>query len=322
MKKRILLTRRLHDFALKELRRHYSIKTHKGKIPMPKNTLIKEIKNADGLICFPYDTVDKDVIDAAPNLKTISTYSVGFDHIDLESATKRKIRVGYTPDVLTDATADLTVTLMLDLLRRVAEGDRIIRRGGWKQIYGAYDFVGVDINKKTLGILGMGRIGRAVAKRAQAFGMNIIYHNRNRLSKKIESSISAKYVSFDRLLRSSDVLSLHIPYNKDTHGIIQIDQLNKMKKSAFLVNTARGKAIRERDLVAALKKKTIAGAALDVFEGEPIGKNHPLARMENVVLAPHIGSSTKETREEMARLTVYNLNRGMAGKRPKYSVGF
>jgi len=319
-KEKVLLTRKLHDFALKELRKHYSIEVYSGKIPMPKRKLLEKIKGKDGLICFPYDNIDKQVIDSAKKLRAISTFSVGYDQIDVKYAKKRKIRIGYTPEVLTDATADLTFSLILDLLRRVAEGDRIIRKGEWRQIYGAYDYVGKDLAGKTLGILGMGRIGRAVAKRAIPFGMKIIYHNRKRLARKIESMTHSKFESLNQLLKKSDIISVHVPYTKQTHQLVDMKFLKKMKKSSFFINTARGGIIKEKDLISALKRGTIAGAALDVFENEPIGKNHPFVKMDNVVIAPHIGSSTSETRKKMAELTVKNLELALSGKKPIYSV--
>ena len=320
MKKKVLLTRKLHDFALLDLKKYYDIEIHQGKIPMPKKTLLKKIRSKDGLICFPYDSIDKDVLSAAKNLKTISTYSVGYDHIDVKYAKKQGVSIGYTPKVLTDATADLTFALILDLLRRVTEGDRIIRRQRWTQIYGAYDYVGTDISGKILGVLGFGRIGAAVAKRARAFGMNIIYHNRHRLSKSTEKSLGIKYVTFDKLFKKSDIVSIHVPYTKETHELVDMKLFKKMKKTSFIINTARGKIIKENDLIYALKKKTIAGAALDVFRNEPIGLNNPLTKMQNVVLSPHIGSSTAETRKKMAEITVINLKLGMIGRKPLYSV--
>lgn len=320
LRQKILLTRRLHDFALKELKKYYDIQIHSGKIPMPKTKLISEISKVDGLICFPYDVIDKQTIDSAEKLRVISTYSVGYDHIDVKYALKNKIKIGYTPDVLTNATADLAITLMLDLMRRVTEGDRIIRAGKWKEIYGAYDYVGTDVSEKTLGILGLGRIGGMVAKRANAFGMNLIYHNRNRLSKSKEKLLGVKFVDFNSLFSKSDVVSIHVPYTNETHGMVNMKVLKKMKKGSFIVNTARGKIINELELVAALKKKIIAGAALDVFQSEPIGKNNPLMKMQNVVLTPHIGSSTIETRKKMAEITVKNLIRGLQGKEPIYFV--
>lgn len=321
-KKRVFLTRRLHDFALKELKKKYQIEIHSGKIPIPKSKLRSKIKEVDGLICFPYDKIDKEIIDCGKNLKAISTYSVGFDHIDTEYARKNRIRVGYTPEVLTDATADLAFSLIIDILRRVSEGDRTIRAGKWTVIYGAYDYVGLDLQGKTLGIFGLGRIGSTLAKRAKSFDMKITYHNRKPISKTKEKLLGVKYVTFEKLISDSDIISIHVPHTKQTDKIFNKKVFSKMKKTAYIVNTARGKIIDEKDLVAALKKKTIAGAALDVFETEPITKNHPLTKLQNVVLAPHIGSSTNETRAKMAEITVKNLNLGINGKKPTYSVGY
>ena len=173
------------------------------------------------MICFPYDTIDKETLELAENLKAISTFSVGFDHIDIESAKKLKIRVGYTPEVLTDATADLAFTLLLDIMRRVSEGDRIIRRGRWRTIYGADDYVGLDLQDKTLGILGLGRIGKTLAKRAKAFDMKIIYHNRTRLKENEEKRLGVKYSTFDGMIKQSDIISIHVPHTKQTDKINQ-----------------------------------------------------------------------------------------------------
>ena len=322
MKKKVFLTRTLHDFALKELKKRYQIEIHSGKIPISQTKLRTKIKEIDGLICFPYDEINKATMDLAKNLKVISTYSVGFDHIDIKYAKKKKIRVGYTPEVLTDATADLTFSLLLDILRRVSEGDRITRGGKWKVIYGAYDYVGLDLQGKTLGILGLGRIGRTLAKRAKAFDMKLTYYSRKRVSKTREKTLGIKYVAFEKLITQSDIISIHVPHTKETDNMFDMKIFRKMKKSAFLINTSRGKIVNEKDLVTALKKKMIMGAGLDVFETEPISKKHPLVKLQNVVLAPHIGSSTKETRTKMAVITVKNLNLGMNGKKPIYSVGY
>ena len=322
VKKKVFLTRTLHYFALKRLRKIYQIEIHSGKIPIPKTKLRSKMEKVDGLICFPYDKIDKDMIDGAKNLKVISTYSVGFDHIDTEHSKVKKIRVGYTPEVLTDATADLAFSLLLDISRRVSEGDRVIRDGKWKEIYGAFDYVGVDLQGKTIGILGLGRIGSTLAKRAKAFDMKIIYHNRKRVSKTREKTLNAKYVSLEKLISQSDFISIHVPHTKETDQLFDMKIFKKMKKTAFLINTSRGKVINEKDLVSALKKKIISGAGLDVFETEPINEKHPFVKLSNIVLAPHIGSSTKETRNKMAEITVKNLELGMAGKKPIYSVGY
>ena len=321
-KKKVFLTRMLHEFALKDLKKKYQIEIHSGKIPISKIKLKAKMEKIEGLICFPYDKIDRELIESAKNLKVISTYSVGFDHIDIQQAKKKKIRIGHTPEVLTDATADLTFSLMLDLLRRVSEGDRRIRKGGWRQIYGAYDFLGIDLQGKTLGIVGLGRIGSVLAKRAKSFDMKIIYHNRNRISKTKEKSLGVKYVTLEKLITQSDVISIHLPHTKETNQLFNIKIFKQMKKSAFLINTSRGKIINEKDLIKALKKKIIAGAALDVFESEPIDKNHPLIKMQNVVLTAHIGSATVETRAKMAEITVENLDLGINGKSPTYSVGY
>jgi glyoxylate reductase len=322
VKEKILLTRNIHDFALKELRKKFQVEIHKGKIPISQKILESKIKEVDGLICFPYDKIDKEIMQLAKKLKVISTYSVGYDHIDTQFAKENKIRVGYTPEVLTDATANMAFALLLDVLRRISEGDRIIRKGQWKQIYGAYDYVGLDLHGKTLGIMGLGRIGKTLAKRAKAFDMKIIYHNRKQISKTEEKKIGVKYTTFKKLISQSDIISIHVPHTKETNQIFNMKIFRKMKNTAFLINTSRGKVINEKDLAIALKQKIIAGAGLDVFETEPINKNHPFLKLENIVLAPHIGSSTKETRSKMSEITIKNLILGMSGKKPIYSIGY
>ena len=322
MKEKIFLTRTLHDFALKELKKKFQVEVHTGKIPIPKNSLKSKIKQVDGLICFPYDQINKEVIQSAKNLKVISTFSVGYDHIDTKFAKEKKIRVGYTPDVLTNATADMAFALMIDSLRRISEGDRIIRKQKWNQIYGAYDYVGLDLQGKTLGIIGLGRIGKTFAKRAKAFDMKIIYHNRKQISKTDEKKLGVKYTTFSKLITQSDIISIHVPHTDETNQMFNMKIFRKMKKTSFLINTSRGKVVNEKDLVVALKQKIIGGAGLDVFETEPISKNHQFLKLENVVLAPHVGSSTKETRTKMAKITVKNLILGIKGKKPIYSIGY
>jgi len=317
---KVLLTRKLHDFAIKELRKRYDVEINYGKIPMSKKELLLKIRDKDGLICFPYDIIDSEIIDAAKNLKAISTYSVGYDQIDVKHATKKGIVVSYTPEVLTRATADLTVALMLALLRRVVEGDNVIRQNKWKTIFGPYDFLGTDLHWKTLGIFGIGRIGKAVAKRAIGFEMNVLYHSRHRLSKSKEKNLGIRYVSLKRLFEESDIISIHTPYTKETHEIVNLQLFKRMKPTAFLINTARGKIIKEKDLIFALQNKIISGAALDVFHKEPIDRKHPLVKMKNMILTPHIGSSTEETRRKMAEITVENLILSLSGKNPRYAV--
>ena len=317
---KILLTRKLHDFAIEELKKKYEVEVHIGKIPMPKKLLISKIKDKDGLICYPYDSIDADVINAGTKLKAISTYSVGYDHIDIKTATSRGIIVGYTPEVLTRATADMTMALMLSLFRKIPEGDKLVRDNKWRKIFGPYEFLGTDLYQKTLGIFGIGRIGKAVAKRAAGFEMKIIYHNRTRLSIKEERRLGVKYVSLDNLFRTSDVVSIHSPHTPQTHEIVNLKLFKKMKKTSFLINTARGKIINEKDLATALKRKIIAGAGLDVFQREPINSKHPIVKMNNTILTPHSGSATVETRKEMAEIAIKNLILSLSGRKPIYQV--
>lgn len=321
-RREILLTRGFQNFILNDLEKKFKIEAYKGKFPIPKKTLMEKIIDKEGLICMPYDIIDKQIIDSAKKLKVISTYSVGYDHIDIKYAKEKKIRVGFTPDVLTEATADLAFTLMLDLLRRVTEGDRLIRKGKWDQVLGPDNYLGDDIEGKTVGIFGLGRIGKSFAKKARMFDMKILYHNRNKLDKKEEEIFDASYVSLDELFSTSDIITIHVPYTKSTHEIVNSKLLKNMKKESFLVNTSRGKIINENELTKVLKTKKIAGAALDVFYKEPIQKNNPLMKLDNVVLVPHIGSATKETRKEMLKIAIQNLEMGINGKKPKYSVGY
>jgi glyoxylate reductase len=317
---KILLTRKIHDFAIKELKKKYDVEVHTGKIPMPKRLLISRIRDKEGLICYPYDSIDADVINAGIRLRAISTYSVGYDHIDVKTASSRGIVVGYTPEVLTRATADMTMALMLALFRRIPEGDKLVRDDKWRTIFGPYEFLGRDLYQKTLGIFGMGRIGKAVVKRAAGFEMNITYHNRTRLSRDEEKRLGVRYVSLENLFRTSDVVSIHSPHTPQTHEIINLKLLKKMKRTAFLINTARGKIVNEKDLAIALKRKIIAGAGLDVFQKEPINPKHPITKMNNVVLTPHSGSATVETRRKMAEIAVKNLQLSLAGRKPIYQV--
>ena len=317
---KVLLTRSLHDFAVKKLQELYDVEIHTGKIPMPIDLLISKIKDKDGLVCYPYDRIDRKIIDTASRLVAISTYSVGYDHIDIKYAQKKGIIVSYTPEVLTRATADLTMALLLAVFRKVVEGDRLIRKGKWKVIFGPNEFLGTDLYGKTLGIFGMGRIGKAVVKRAKGFEMNILYHNRTKLSKKEEKRLGIRYCGLEELFRKSDVISIHAPHTRKTNEIVNLRLFKKMKKTAFLINTARGKIINENDLIFALQKKMIAGAGLDVFSKEPIDSNHPLSKMENVVIMPHSGSSTAETRSKMAEICVKNLILSLSGKKPIYQV--
>jgi glyoxylate reductase len=265
--------------------------------PLSPDELMARVRGKQGVICLMTDAMTAEVMDAGPELMVISNVAVGYNNIDVPAARARGIIVTNTPDVLTEATADMAWALIMDITRRVSEGDRLVRRGGWKGW--AFDFMlGSDLRGKQLGIIGYGRIGRAVAVRAQVFGMRVVYSG-------AFAAPGSEAISLDRLLTTSDVVSIHCPLTPDTHHLINQASLARMKRSAYLVNAARGAVVDETALVWALKNGIISGAALDVYEDEP--NVHPdLLSLENVVLAPHLGSATTETRAAMADLAVRN----------------
>lgn len=281
----------------------------------PKKWILDNVSDVDGILCTLTTKIDKEVISAAKNLKVISTYSVGFDHIDVKEAKSRGIRVGYTPEVLTETTADLIFGLILAVARRIVEGDRLIREGKWIIPWQPDFLLGYDVYGKTLGIIGMGRIGKAVYRRAKGFNMRVIYTSRTK-----KDDIDAEFVSLEELLKQSDFVVITVDLNESTYHMINENTLRLMKKTAFLINASRGKVIDEKALVKALEEKWIAGAALDVFEEEPINKDHPLLKFSNVVLTPHIGSATFETRQKMAEIAVENLLRGLRGEKLVYEL--
>jgi glyoxylate reductase len=281
----------------------------------PKKWILDNVSNVDGILCTLNTKIDKEVISAAKNLKVISTYSVGFDHIDVKEAKSRGIRVGYTPEVLTETTADLIFGLILAVARRIVEGDKLIREGKWMIPWQPDFLLGYDVYGKTLGIIGMGRIGKAVYRRAKGFNMRVIYTSRTK-----KDDIDADFVSFEELLKQSDFVVITVDLNESTYHMINGSTLRLMKKTAFLINASRGKVIDEKALVKALEEKWIAGTALDVFEEEPINKDHPLLKFSNVILTPHIGSATFETRHKMAEIAVENLFRGLRGEKLIYEL--
>jgi glyoxylate reductase len=315
----VLVTRKIPDAGLKLLNKKCRVRLWEKDHPIPQPELIKRAKGVAGILCLLTDRIDKSVMDAAgPGLKVISTMAVGFDNIDVAEATGRKIFVGNTPGVLTEATADLTWALILSLARRIVEGDKMMRERkftGWSPTL----LLGADFCGATIGIVGMGRIGKAVAKRAIGFGMKVTYFDANRLPAKLEASITAQFVPLKKLIRESDFISLHCPLNMDTYHLIGKKELSMMKRSAYLINVARGPVVDEKALVAALRAKRIAGAAFDVYEHEP-KLTTGLANLENVVLAPHLGSASIQTRNKMAIMAAENLLAGLKGKKPKWCV--
>ena len=273
----------------------------------------KHAHAVDGLISLLDNRVGASVLECLPKCRVIANYAVGFNNIDIPAATAKKMYVTNTPDVLTDATADLAFALILSVARHIVTGDAFMRQGkfkGWKPDL----FLGMQLSGKTLGLVGAGRIGAAVAKRASAFGMKIIYFNRSK-NQKLEESTGAKNVSLPALMKNADVISLHLPLNKYTHHIVDANMLETMKSSSILVNTARGEIVDEKHLVKILKAHKIAGAGFDVYENEP-DVNPALLKLPNVVLAPHIGSATETARNEMAAIAAKNVIQVLKGRKP------
>ena len=283
------------------------VANHRGR-PPTRSELLKAVRNKDAILCTLSDKIDAKVMDAAgSNLKVISSYSTGVDHIDIKEATRRGIYVTFTGDILTEATADLAFALILAVSRQVIQGHELVVHKQWKYGWDPHLLLGSDVHGATIGIIGLGRIGAAVARRAKGFEMNIIYHNRHSRNFQSEEQVGAKHVAMEELLEESDFLSLHCSLNSESHHIIDKSNLRRMKKDSYVINSARGQIINETDLIKALKQRWIAGAGLDVFEKEPPSSNNPLLRMKNVVLLPHIGSATFLTRTRMAEVAAKNL---------------
>jgi len=309
-----LVTGNLPEHVLSKLKIHHEVLVNNIDRPMSRESLLANIADIDGLLCVITDLIDDELMEKAPKLRVIANFGVGYDNIDVASATARGIWVANTPDVLTDATADLTFALILAVARRVVEGDRLTRSGNFPK-WGPMVFLGSEVSGKILGIIGLGRIGKAVAHRAKGFGMSILYYNRHRLPEAEEKQLDATYVDMKTLLRSADFVSLHVSLNEETRRLIAAQELELMKPTSYLINVSRGPVVDEQALVEALRQKRIAGAGLDVYENEP-SLSTGLAEQENAVLLPHVGSATIETRTRMAELAVTNLLAGLAGETP------
>jgi glyoxylate reductase len=331
---KVLLTTRIPSSVLTLLESRHTVDQYAGEGAIPRDELLRRVADKDALICMLTEKIDGEVMDAAPGLKIVANIAVGYDNLDLPAARKRGIPVTNTPDVLTEATAELTWALILGIARRVAEGDRLIRAGAWKR-WGIDFMLGMELRGKQLGIVGAGRIGRAVAAKAPAFGMRVVFARRERTgatgeavaqwsepkrgaggNRGVAAAPSAEDdMSLDELLVTSDVVSLHAPSTPETRHLINKRTLARMKRSAILVNTARGALVDEEALAWALGERLIAGAALDVYEREP-GSYPALKDFENVLLSPHLGSATRETRTAMAELAVRNVLAVLNGDEP------
>ena len=314
MKKKIYITRKLPQVIYKKLADKFEVKMwDTADQPVPREILIEEVKEMDGLFCLLTETIDREVIENAPKLKVIANMAVGFNNIDIQTAAEKGIVVTNTPGVLTETTADLTFALLMATARRVVEASDYLRNGEWKT-WSPMQLSGQDIHGTTLGIIGMGGIGQALVKRAKGFDMNVIYYNRSR-KPALEKDMGIQYMELKELLRKSDYISILIPYSSEVHHLIGEKELKLMKKSAILINTARGGIVDEAALCHALKTGEIWAAGLDVFEEEPVNLESPLLALPNVVTLPHIGSASEKTRLKMADLAAENLIRVLNGEK-------
>ena len=318
MKPKIYVTRLLPKEGMDRIRSFCDTEVWEGDLPPPRETLLQKVREAEGLVCLLTDRIDAELLNEAPRLRVISNYAVGFDNIDLEEATRRGIIVGNTPDVLTETTADFTFALMLAAARRLVEGERNVKAGVWKT-WGPLILQGQDVHGATLGIIGLGRIGTAVARRAQGFGLKTLYMNPTR-RKSLESELGLHYRDFHTLLAESDFITIHVNLSPKTYHLIGEKELEKMKGTCILVNTSRGQVVDNMALYEALRDRKIAYAALDVTDPEPIPINHPLLTLDNVIITPHIASASVATRTKMALMAAENLIAGLKGELPPHPV--
>lgn len=316
MKPKVFITRKIPESGINLVREHCDVTVYPGEGPLKGDELIQHASAMDGIICLPGDGIDKTFLNAASNLRVVSTSSVGYEHIDVQEATQRGIYIGYTPGILTDATADLAFALLLSTARKIPRCDQFVRAGNWKAIGSPLHLFGTSVWGTTLGIIGLGRIGKAMAERARGFKMKVFYTDNQRLTPSEEHNLGIEYSLLDDLLRESDFVSLHTPLTPDTRHLINTDRLKLMKPSAILINTARGPVVDEEALITALKEGWIAGAGLDVYEKEPIDPRNQLLALDNVVLLPHMGSATTQTRSAMSVRAAQNLLAVLKGTPP------
>jgi glyoxylate reductase len=311
-KPKVFTTRVIPDKGYDLIKEVCDVDLWLGDLPPSRDELLKHVQGVDGLLCLLTDVIDGEVMNAAgKQLKVISNFAVGFDNIDVDAATARRLPVGNTPDVLTDATADFSFALMMSMGRRMFEGDRHVRNGKWKT-WEPMLFLGNEMRGSTLGLVGFGRIGKAMARRAVGFDMRVIYYDPNEPRR--DPDVKAMPVDFETLLEDSDFISLHTPLTPDTHHLIDAAALAKMKPNTVLVNTSRGPVIDMNALYDALKEKRIFGAGLDVTEPEPLPLDHPLFSLDNIVIMPHIASASKVARDKMSWLAAKNLLAGLEGR--------
>jgi glyoxylate reductase len=318
MTQKVFVTRKIPQEGLDIVTGKLDVKVWSSQQPPKKSEIIELAKDCQGLITLLSDPIDADLISKLPNLKVIAQYAVGYDNIDIDEATRRGIIVTNTPGVLTETTADLTWSLIMASARRLLEADKYVREGNWNVAWGPELLLGSDIHGATLGIVGMGRIGQAVARRAKGFNMQVLYHSRshNKEIAALEKSVGAKSASLESLLRESDIVTLHVPLTPETHHMIGANELAMMKEDSILINTSRGQVVDQDALYGALSSGQIGGAGLDVFREEPISKDSPFFGLPNVILVPHIGSASKMTRATMATMCAENILIALNGEKP------
>jgi glyoxylate reductase len=308
---RVFVARRIPEEGLVAIAADCDADVWQDDLPPPRDELLRRVAGCDGILTLLTDRVDDELLDAAgPGLRVVSNYAVGYDNIDVAACARRGVAVGNTPGVLTETTADLAWALLMAAARRLPEGDRYVRAGNWKT-WGPLLLLGPDVNGATIGIVGFGRIGQAVARRAQGFGMEILYHDVARLPDEVTDSLGASYVSLDELLTRSDFISLHVNLTAETRHLINATTLAAMKPTAVLVNTSRGPVVDQAALAAALRDGVIWAAALDVTDPEPIPMDDPLVGLDNCLIVPHIASASRATRGKMAAMAAANLLAGV-----------
>ncbi|MBN2335357.1 D-glycerate dehydrogenase [Candidatus Bathyarchaeota archaeon] len=315
-KPKVYVTRQLFPEAITIIDKVADVEVFEGENnPVPRDLLLKKVRVIDGIISLLTDKIDTELMDVAENLKVVSNYAVGYNNIDVDEATRRGIMVTNTPGVLTDTTADCAFALMMSIARRIVEADKYIRNGEWVHAWGPKMFIGGDVYGKTLGIVGMGRIGSAMVPRARGFNMGVAYYDCIRHPDK-EKELKIECKTLDEVLEESDFISMHVPLTPETHHMIGEEQLRKMKPTAYLVNTSRGPVIDEKALYKALKEGWIAGAALDVHEKEPMDPKSPLLELDNIIVTPHTASASVETRTKMAVIAATNCAAALKGEKP------
>jgi glyoxylate reductase len=318
---RVFVARVIPDEGLSPILAACEADVWPDEAPPSRSALLERVAGCAGILTLLTDRVDDELLDAAgPGLRVVSNFAVGYDNIDVAACARRGVVVGNTPGVLTEATADLAWALILASARRVAEGDRFVRAGRWRT-WGPLVLIGADVHGSTLGIVGFGRIGQAVARRAAGFGMTVLYASRTRAPASAEAALGATLVAFDELLARSDIVSLHVPLTPETRGLIDTAALARMKSSAILVNTSRGPVVDDRALADALRDGVIGAAGLDVTDPEPIPLDHPLLALDNCIVVPHIASATRTARGRMAAMAAANLLAGVRGQPLPTPVG-